>query len=682
MVFDIKKWEEPPKEFRACPMLHVLPKNNRTVLMDAIKSFGFGGVVINPSFENWYDGYEDNIREFAYALNELEERDLSFWLYDENGYPSGAANGETLKGHPELEAKGFYMRRMVAYEPRHVKFALDFESERIIWAAKYPMECPGLHESYVQYDKMIPVPFTDEFCETDLEAKEVFYVFCVKSAYEGSHCTHNVSSFQRYINVMDKRAVRRFIDIMLEPIVKVIPDAFERAEAVFTDEPSLSTFYARGYETWSYALAPWSEDLFELYQKEYGRSILPDLPLLFEGENRGAKVRTDFYRLVGIMIGRAYVEQLSQWCKAHGGVFSGHYFGEEHIAGHVKSYGSFIEVLSKSEYPGLDILQCIPERMEFETVKFPQMAARKSGALRIMAELCPFYDVEEFAKAPLDNMMYVTAVLYMFGVRHCNSYFSSDFRQYDREKLGGYSGYMSCDDANRFNNYLGRMRAMLDGLSNACEVFVYYGLEDSQSKFIPQYSEAWPGRYTEIHENSKRVTNALLNSGYDFYYADRDDIVSAAAETVPSISGNAVKAVIVPAMDFIHNDAYRALEKLKQKGVRVLFLDKLPSSADGGEDPDCFEASRMEDVFSLLAEDASFSVEAGDSCIIKSRFERDGRELWMLANKSRSDSSVKLTHKSKTKAKLYDPESGSITPLELDADIKIPALRGVFIELE
>ena len=113
---------------------------------------------------------------------------------------------------------------------------------------------------------MEAVPFTETEVVCDLAEREILYIFCVKDAHEGSHSTHNVSSFKNNINVMDKRAVKRFLDLCFEPIVNAIPDAYRRAANVFTDEPSLHTSYARDYETWNYALAPWVDGLFEAYE--------------------------------------------------------------------------------------------------------------------------------------------------------------------------------------------------------------------------------------------------------------------------------------------------------------------------------------------------------------------------------------------------------------------------------
>ena len=191
-------------------------------MMDALRACGFGGVVTNVHPGDGFVSNPDNLRSFAALLRELDQAGLDYWIYDEQGYPSGFAGGEALTGHPELEAKGFYMRRKVAYEPCTAEFRLDMESDRIVWAAKYPLDtasplADGI-ESRPCFDRMQPVPFSAEAVSCALEAEEILYVFCVKSAYEGSHCTHNVCSHKRYINVMDPRAVRRFIDLCYEPI--------------------------------------------------------------------------------------------------------------------------------------------------------------------------------------------------------------------------------------------------------------------------------------------------------------------------------------------------------------------------------------------------------------------------------------------------------------------------------
>ncbi len=682
MPFSIKDWNNPPKNFRVKPIIHGLADAPES-LMDAVNDFGFGGVVTNPSRKNWYEGYRDSAKEFADVIAKLEKHDLPFWFYDENGYPSGHAGGESLKGHPELEAKGFYMRRMVAYEPRHAKFHLDDESDKIVWAAKYPLEILRIDDSYVMYEQMQPVPFTDTFCETDLNAREAFFVFCVKPSYEGSHCTHNVSSFLRYINIMDKAAVRRFIDLIYEPLAEVIPDLFSRTEAVFTDEPSLQVGYMRDYESWPYALAPWVDGLFERYEQEYGTSLLPYLPLIFEGRTDAYPIRVKFYQLVGKLIGEAFSGQLADWCRAHGGAFSGHYLLEETIAAHVMSYGSFVEVVRRCGYPGLDVLFCYPEDFDYNNVKYPQIAARKMGADGMMVEFCPFAGKENFDKAPMENTFAVMGILLMNGVRKINSYFSSNFAEYAPE-LEKHKGVMSRADARRLNDYVGRIGVMLDGLQNRTNVFVYYGLEDTQGKMKPQTS-LLNGPEQDADRATMPFTRRLMNSGVDFYYADREDIVAAAScDGTPVISGNEVKLVIVPALDILHDDAFAALQALRNKGAEVLFLDKIPAFGT------TVNQTPVREGFSPV--DADTAVEKAvallgltvntEATVMKAKFVRDGKEIWMLENLEKEEASISLAHKDFAAATLCFPDSGDTRPINMGDSFTLPSFRSVFVILE
>jgi GNAT superfamily N-acetyltransferase len=72
----------------------------------AWKQSGMGGTVTNitPSRE-----YLDDENAFVYLSKTCEkilECGIDVWLYDELGYPSGAAGGRTTLGHPEFVAKG------------------------------------------------------------------------------------------------------------------------------------------------------------------------------------------------------------------------------------------------------------------------------------------------------------------------------------------------------------------------------------------------------------------------------------------------------------------------------------------------------------------------------------------------------------------------------------------------
>ncbi|MBR5313708.1 MAG: hypothetical protein IKU40_12605 [Clostridia bacterium] len=663
------QFANPPRTFRVNPMTHGWAEDYRAQ-MDQGAACGYGGAVTNVPFENGFTSNPANIEKFRDILAAMDEKGLNFWIYDEMGYPSGQGGGLVLEGHPELAAKGFYMHRRIAYEPTHARFRLDDESDKIVWAAKYPVETPGLHESYVRFDRMIPLSFTADSVECDLAEKEVLYVFCVKDAYAGSHSTHNVSSFRKNINIMDKAAVRRFIDLCFEPIAQAIPDAYSRAVNVFTDEPSLHVAYVRDYESWPYALAPWVDGLPEAYEAEYGESIYPQLPLIFEGGTNAYPMRVKFYSLVGKLIAEAYSGQLSAWCEAHGCGFSGHYLIEENISHHVKQYGDFVRVVCAASYPGIDILNCYPEIYPYNVTRYVQMAVRKNHTNGMMVEICPFANVDEFKKDPLNNMTAVMGLLYLGGVRVTNSYFS---------------GYTNEAETIWFNEYVGRLGAMLDGLSNDCGIFVYYGLEDAQAKTKPLYCSGWNDGDTLAQDSTEALTAALSENGFDYYFIDGEDLEEAVRTLSDSgtaqISGHTVKTVLIPKLDVIKDSALTALKTLAEAGIRVRFMERAPQY--GAESGCGLTVSGMETasvgdaVEELYADGGIFNERADGAVVLRAKFVREDTVVHMLANKSRRD--AVLTYNGASDAELWNPADGSITPIRPGEPVCVSAMRAVFV---
>lgn len=692
----------PPAHYRMNANLHEWPEQTE-ILMDALQAFGYGGAVTNPSFKNGYTANEENLKRYGRLLNQLRERNLGYWIYDESGYPSGYAGGETLKGHPELEAKGFYMVRRVSYEPRKVEFHLDEESDKIIWAAKYPLDCSEDTASIVKYTEMEEVEFTNKYCACELQKNQVLFIFCVKTAFEGTHCTHDLCANRHYINILNPDAVKRFIELCYEPIVAAEPDAYRYAKAVFTDEPSLMTSYIHGDETWPYALAPWTEDLFEEYEKEYGSSLLPYLPMIFEGRSQTYCIRVRFYQLIGKLVAKAYVRQLADWCNAHGGKFSGHYLAEESMQAHVLFYGSYLEVLKAADYPGVDVLASYPEIYNYNTPKFAQMVVRKNASNGVMAELCPVLDLEHFEQNPIAYARGILNLLYLGGCRCVNSYFFPNFASYAPKELSEYHGYMNQEQASELNAYIGRLGYILEDLQNECSIFVYYALEDVQAKMKPSQS-AIETIDSAADRSLNAVTTAIYEGGYDYLFCDREDLTEAVKSLTngkPQISGMVVKHVIVPAIDIIYESAWQALEALQSAGVTVWFMDKLPRyRAEQMSDFEhydfreevvrkelrqqgAFEAKSETQVLDGLANERwEFHVSAANQkpgMLLKAAYKNEEQLFYFVVNNTLAATSVNWEWDQVEQVEIWDPMSGKIHTCASGQSVEIGPYQGVLI---
>lgn len=696
--FEEKEFLNPRNKYRMKLMQHGWESDTKELMMDALAHCGYGGVVTNPDWNHSEKSVEEMMKEFSHTLDLLDKKKLGFWIYDEAGYPSGHAGGETLKDHPEYEAKGFYMIKRVSYPSNGTKkgvFHIDEETDKIIWAAKYPLIIDAVHDNYIDHSKMTPVPFTNEECEYTLDEGEILVIFCVKPAYEGSHCTHNVSSFLRYINVMDERAVKRFIELKYEPLVRHIPDVYKRAEAVFTDEPSLQHTYRRYYETWGYALCPWVDGLFEKFCEEYGYSIYPYLPMLFEGRSgyypEIYALRVQFYRLIGKLVAKAYTKNINGWLNEHGGMFSGHYIGEEYLSQHVEFYGDFVEVIKNSGYPGVDNLWCVPEIYHYNTAKFAQMVVRKNNTNGMMVEMCPFQQRDRFYKDARDNFCAMTDLMYMSGVRKINSYARTDFNLYD-ESLNKENSGMNIEDTIYVNNYIARMGYMLDGIKNNCDTFVYYNIENTQAKMVPSHTPL-TGPVCEADEANTSTISRILEEGFDFYYADRDDLTAARESLISgdaTISDCKVKTVIVPKCDVIYKESLDALSELKKAGVNVIFIDEVPSVAIDGksvsyeEIKEQFSFMTLDDAILHLREQPSdFTVYSKDIMLMKAKYIKEDCEMYFVHNNTRGkDGVVTFNHNTKKDAKIYNPSDGSIKDIKMGDKYTLPSYRGVFVVFE
>ena len=632
-------------------------------IINAILEQGYSGAVINPSGKNGFTSNNDNLERFKKVIDKLDERGMPFWIYDEVGYPSGQAGGLTLEGHPEFLAKGLFMYKRFALEPVHAKYHLPDEADKIVYAAKYKFG-DALAKGRVDYNTAEPIEFDSDYLECDLGDHEALFVFSVKTAHDGTPGMHNNFSQNYNINIMDEKAVRRFIDVAYEPIAAAIPDAYSRCENVFTDEPSLFCQYVAADETWNYAMAPWVDGLFDEYRKEYGESLEPSLPLIFEGGVKSYPTRVKFYELVGKLIARAYSGQLAKWCEAHGCGFSGHYLGEGNINHNVSFYGNYVRVLLEASYPGGDILRCYPEVYQFLNERVTQIAVRRKNSNGMMMEICPFSGKEEFDKHPYDNIKCITALCFRSGVRCVNSYFSIPLDSPDNPKMKDY------------NEYTARLGYMLDGLKNDTDIFVYYPIEDAQAKYRPLHCCGWNGGDQSTKAEIEALTDALDYGGYDYYLADFDDIRDAVGAT---ISGIGVKTLLVPKMDTIRKSTLDGIRKLIGEGVNVIFVGGLPTvDAESGDVLDTSGLCAVGIDEALRATVYNFAIVSDkDEMLIKAKFKDGDRMVYMLVNMERHG--VTATFDADKDARLYIPDSGDVEVLEAGESFTVPACRAVFV---
>lgn len=170
---------------------------------------------------------EEWMEAIQLCIKKSQELGMEVWLYDENGWPSGYADGKVPAMGPNYQQK----RLTCEWAP--------FKQEDMVTIAKY-----------VQVSDELQLLAPDDATQPDF-----------RIGYE-------VNPY--YIDTLSKMTVNAFITIIYEAYwEKFGKEHGSILKGIFTDEPQ----FGRGH-------IPWSLELTEVFESHYGYSLLQALPAL------------------------------------------------------------------------------------------------------------------------------------------------------------------------------------------------------------------------------------------------------------------------------------------------------------------------------------------------------------------------------------------------------------------
>ena len=535
-----------------------------------IQARGFGGIVNNVCTRNYtLDSEEWEV--FAFTADECERLGLRLWIYDEDGYPSGAAGGLTIAENPEFEATAVVMVKepIAAGEAKTV--ALPRGHEHFLFAAVYPCDAdgnliPDENGAYTPADtadcRYSTAPVT---LHNSTNTPAVVLCFVRKRLYEGTHSVHNVFQCRRYIDVTNRDAVAAFLRNTYDQYKKHIPAHMNagagritpkigQIEAIFTDEPSLMGCYInKGLyprtvkdpyddEMPLYPVLTYGRDVENAYASRYGRDLMPDLVHIFLGDTKmSGSVRNDYYTLLSDLYEESFFSQISDWCARNKISFSGHLLLEDDIRFHTVFEGNFFSLLRHMHFPGIDMLQSIPSMLCHSdyafTPKLVSSIARAYNRPHVMSEVSAH---AQGGNVTHDQMYASLCAQYALGVDIFTYYYGERF--------------MDPETYTRYNHALGRIDAVMAGRTVA-DALLYYPIETFRMHHRP--SDAQYGSYTEAENNCKQnlmaIQNTLLDNQIDFDYADYDVLSRMTVcedGTLLSPNGDRYAALILPPMEY------------------------------------------------------------------------------------------------------------------------------------
>ena len=605
----IAAWSEPAAELRPLQILHGVPaKQATTAGMLALKELGLGGIVCNVDF-NEYMVSEAHWETLVRAVEACQKVGLVVWIYDEDGYPSGAAGGLVLKRNPDYEA-----------------LALTYAPSR-------------------------PEPFV------------------LRPAYEHTHASNNFYAARRYPNLINEEAVQCFIETTHEAYWRRLKEHFGTTiKALFTDEPSLMAINigplpdkvranVRVVDPLDSDIkplpsVPWVQDLPAQYLERYGGDIMQARRSLFEGmDEADRRTRRQFWALISELLAERYFGHIRQWAQTHGVASSGHTLWEESPLHHVPLEGNALKALRQMDVPGLDMLSSSPDAVIYTgwlAAILPASAALLNGGRYVMTEVSDFIqNMSEKGPASLTDMKATAAWQAALGVTEFTLYYN-----YRQRSVGDYRHY--CD-------FVGRLNAFLRKAKLAPRVLLYYPIYDLWGEYIPVAEkltlDSQPKRMQQIVNSFMRLGQGMLREQISFAVVDHESLAGAEIHDKGIwIGGHRFRVLVLPAEVELPQQSAAVVERFKATGGQVL-LDKTSGAAiDFGSLDSVYENGRLS---------------VPSDRIVVGRFSRQGTDILAVVNVATEPYVGKMTVKNDLQWVVAHPDTGQIEPITMDESGKV-----------
>ena len=466
---------------------------------------------------------------------------------------------------------------------------------------------------------------------------------------------------RRYPNPIDDAAMARFVEVTHDAYYKRLQSYFGTTiEALFTDEPSLMTTNigplpddvrknVRVADPLDPNIAPlpavpWVADLPELYRQRYGQDLLAVRKSLFEGNTRAdRRVRRRYWALVADLLTDRYYGRIQRWAQDHDVASSGHILWEEMLVHHPALEGNTLQVLTRMDIPGLDLLNSWPEAVihsGWMAAGLPASAAVLSGGRRVMTEVSDFSQTMAGQDpASVTDMCATAAWQAALGVTEFTLYYSRDQR--------------TPEQYNAYGTFVGRLNALLRDAQPTPRVVLYYPIADVWSEYKPiaekLTAESQSPRLQRIVASFVGLGQRLTRGQVSFVMADHEMLSGARTrQNQLVIAGRSFNAVVLPAEVRLPGETAAALKRFEKAGGRVL-RETLGQKIDPS-------ALAFAHVNGRLHEPAER--------LVMGRFARQGRAIVMVVNVSDTGCERTMTLRDAAQWTVADPATGAVTTVE------------------
>jgi hypothetical protein len=516
-----KEFQSPSNIYRPVQIIHQgFPEAEKEMdhYIDNALQRGMGGFVVNVKAQwgevsdiNLYHEYLNTPNEWKRIkifIDKCIEKNLRVWLYDESGFPSGAACRWVYESNPELF-------RVRAVECQNITTSGGTGSMELLEG-----ECCGvfaynvLENGQLDVTNAIAISYQDNVATWDLPKGNWLVAALIIRKIEWITYVG-----VPYVDLLNYDVVATFIDFTHERYIKNLGDeTFSKIEAIFTDEPGLPTHGCSSVLNESFPLIPWTGDFKQEFSKLYNYKIEANFVNVFYETNTNYKtVRRDFWKMVARRFEQSYFKQIFDWCEKHNTKSTGHLYGEETLAMQIGLNGELFGLLRYMQMPGVDRLYCTNPQDVFPE-KVASSAADLMGYNQTMSESSAHFE-RSFWNSEFDYTDYINSCTYQYvlGINNIASYF--DLLQ------------LPADDTRLFQLYLGRIAALMANGKHHANLLIDIPMVGAWERYTPinyKYWKVGPSHVSpfqcddekELEDDFGNIMLNLLKNQIDFDLID------------------------------------------------------------------------------------------------------------------------------------------------------------------
>lgn len=502
-------------------------KLDKTLLCSQIKAMkeagidGFfmharGGLNTEYMSDEWFEAIE-------VCLDEADKYDMEAWVYDENGWPSGFANGIVPSQSND------YCQKWI-----DIYCVSDLDN------------LPNNVLGYYLIEK-------ENFYRIEKPVRDCYAIFINENKY--------------YIDTFNKAAINCFIENVHEKYYKRFKNRFGKSlKGFFTDEPQYG----------NNGIIPWSNVFTDEFFTKYGYDLIDKLPLLFYSLPDYESFRSDYYNMVSFLFKDSFIKQVYDWCENHNCKLTGHMMNEESLERQMYSTAGVMSCYEYFHEPGIDWLgrkigtPLVPKQLGSVAAQLNKKTLTETFAL------CG-WDVS------LNELKWIAQWQYANGVTslcpHLEGYSIRGSRKRDYP-ASLFTQLPWFEKSNKyFCDYFSKLGGLLDSGKEYAPLLVLHMI---QSAFI-EYNPTDKSKFLEIEDSFEDTVVSLNANHIPHHYGDEILMEKYAFVENKAIKlGNcSYSAVLLPNIISITQSTLKLLMNFSENGGMIYYLNSPPKFVCG-----------------------------------------------------------------------------------------------------